>query len=64
MEEKEFIGKRVNLETKNIKRIKIMATLLENEVSGLNEKKKLDYIINKAIESYYASDAIKELLDL
>ena len=64
MEEKEFIGKRVNLETKNIKRIKIMATLLENEVSGLNEKKKHDYIINKAIESYYASDAIKELLDL
>lgn len=64
MEEKEFIGKRINLNTKNIKRIKIMATLVENEVSGLNEKKKLDYIINKAIESYYASDAIKELLDL
>jgi len=64
MEEKEFIGKRINLNTKNIKRIKIMATLVENEVSGLNEKKKLDFIINKAIESYYASDAIKELLDL
>ena len=64
MEEKEFIGKRVNLDTKNIKRIKIMSTLLENEVNGLNEKKKLDYIINKAIESYYASDEIKELLDL
>jgi len=64
MEEKEFIGKRVNLETKNIKRIKIMATLLENDVKGLNEKKKLDYIINKAIESYYSSDEIKEILDL
>ena len=64
MEEKEIIGKRVNLDTKNIKRIKIMATLLENEVQGLNEKKKLDYIINKAIESYYASDEIKELLEL
>jgi len=64
MEEKEFIGKRVNLDTKNIKRIKIMVTLLENEVNALNEKKKLDYIINKAIESYYASDEIKELLDL
>ena len=38
MEEKEFIGKRVNLNTKNIKRIKIMATLLKNEVNGLNEK--------------------------
>ena len=64
MEEKEFIGKRVNLSAKNLKRVKIMATLLENEVKGLNEKKKLDYIINKAIESYYASDEIKELLDL
>ena len=64
MEEKEFIGKRVNISSKNLKRVKIMATLLENEVKRLNEKKKLDYIINKAIESYYASDEIKELLDL
>ena len=64
MEEKEFIGKRINLDTKNIKRIKIMATLLENEVKELNEKKKLDYIINKAIESYYSSDEIKSLLEL
>jgi len=64
MEDKEFIGKRVNLDVKNMKRIKIMATLLESEVKQLNEKKKLDYIINKAIESYYSSDEIKELLDL
>lgn len=64
MEEKKIIGKRVNLEANNIKRIKIMATLLENEVNGLNDKKKLDYIINKAIESYYGSDDIKKLLEL
>ena len=64
MEEIKPIGKRVYLEQKNIKRIKIMATLLENEVKSLNEKKKLDYIINKAIESYYSSNEIKELLDL
>jgi len=64
MEEIKPIGKRVYLEQKNIKRIKIMATLLENDVKGLNEKKKLDYIINKAIESYYSSNEIKELLDL
>ncbi len=64
MQEIEIIGKRVNLDVKNIKRIKIMATLLEEEVSSLNEKKKLDYIINKAIESYYASNEIKELLEL
>ena len=64
MKESEIIGKRVNLDSKNIKRIKIMATLLEEEISNLNEKKKLDYIINKAIESYYASNEIKELLEL
>jgi len=64
MEESKPIGKRVYLEQKNIKRIKIMATLLENDIKGLNEKKKLDYIINKAIESYYSSNEIKELLDL
>jgi len=64
MEESKPIGKRVYLEQKNIKRIKIMSTLLENDVKDLNEKKKLDYIINKAIESYYSSNEIKELLDL
>ena len=60
MEEIEVIGKRVNLNVKNIKRIKIMATLLENEVKQLNEKKKLDYIINKSIESYYGSTQIQQ----
>jgi len=64
MNETEFTGKRINLDNKNIKRIKIMSTLLENETNGLNEKKKMDYIINKAIESYYSSSEIKELLDL
>jgi len=64
MEEKEVIGKRVNLELLNLKRIKIMATLLENELIGFNEKKSLDYIINKAISEYYSSDEIKKLLDL
>lgn len=64
MVETEYIGKRVNLDTKNIKRVKIIATLLENEVNNLNEKKKLDFVINKAIESYYASEEIKSLLEL
>ncbi len=64
MEEKEVIGKRINLDIKNIKRVKIMATLLENDTKYLNEKKKLDYVINKAIESYYGSDEIKQLLEL
>ena len=64
MEEKVYIGKRVNLDKINIKRIKIIGALLEDDVKGLNEKKKLDFIINMAIENYYASDEIKELLDL
>ena len=64
MEEIEFIGKRVNLDSRNIKRIKIITALMENEVNGMNEKKKLDYVINKAIESYYGSKEIKSLLEL
>ena len=64
MEELEVVGKRVNLEVKNIKRVKIISALLEDELGGFNEKKKLDYVINKAIESYYASEEIKSLLEL
>ena len=64
MEEIEVIGKRVNLEVKNLKRIRIISALKEDELNGLNEKKKLDFIINRAIESYYSSDEIKALLDL
>lgn len=64
MENEEIIGKRVNIDTKNLKRVKIISTLLEDETNGMNEKKKLDYVINRAIESYYASDEIKSLLDL
>jgi len=64
MQEKEFIGKRVNLDIKNLKRIKVISALREDELKDLNEKKKLDFIINRAIESYYASDEIKTLLDL
>jgi|GEM_PF-1353365 len=64
MEEIEFIGKRVNLDIKNLKRIKIITALIEDEVNGFNEKKKLDYVINKAIESYYNSKEIKSLLEL
>ena len=64
MEEIEVIGKRVNLDAKNLKRIKVISALKEDELKGLNEKKKLDFIINRAIESYYSSDEIKSLLEL
>lgn len=64
MEEIEVIGKRINLEVKNLKRVKIISALKEDELNGLNEKKKLDFIVNRAIESYYSSDEIKALLEL
>lgn len=64
MEEIEVIGKKVNLDVKNLKRIKIISALKEDKLKALNEKKKLDYIVNRAIESYYSSDEIKSLLDL
>ena len=64
MQKNEYIGKRVNLDVKNLKRIKIISALKEDELKALNEKKKIDFIINRAIESYYASDEIKSLLDL
>lgn len=64
MDKNETIGKRVNLDIKNIKRVKIISALKEDELKSLNEKKKLDFIINRAIESYYASNEIKSLLDL
>ncbi|MDQ7067706.1 MAG: hypothetical protein Q9M40_06915 [Sulfurimonas sp.] len=64
MTEIEVIGKRVNLEVKNLKRVKIISALKEDELNALNDKKKLDYIINRAIESYYSSDEIKSLLEL
>ena len=58
----EIIGKRINLEAQNMKRVKIMTMLFEEETKGLNSKQKLDFIINKSIESYYQSKDIKELL--
>jgi len=64
MEELEVIGKRVNLNVKNLKRVKIISALKEDELNGLNEKKKLDFIVNRAIESYYSSEEIKNLLNL
>jgi len=64
MEKEQVIGKRVELTTKNMKRIKIISALLEGEESKLKDKQKIDYIINRALESYYESDEIKELLSL
>ena len=64
MEEIEVIGKRVNLKISNVKKLKILSMLFENETKGLNEKKKMDFVINKAIESYYSSKDVKEMLEL
>ena len=64
MEENTVIGKRINLEAQNLKRLKILTMLFEEDTKGLNEKKKLDFVVNKAIESFYSSKEIKELLEL
>ena len=64
MENIEVIGKRINLEQQNLKRLKILTMLFEDETKGLNEKRKLDFVVNKAIESFYGSKEVKELLEL
>jgi len=64
MQENEQIGKRVNLDSNNIKKLKILTALFENETIGLNEKKKLDYIINKAIGNFYSSSEVKKMLEI
>jgi len=64
MDNNTLIGKRINLEQQNLKRVKILTMLFEEDTKGLNEKKKLDYVINKAIESFYSSKEVKELLEL
>ena len=64
MQKNEQIGKRVNLDSNNIKKLKILTALFENETIGLNEKKKLDYIINKAIANFYSSSEVKKMLEI
>ena len=64
MENKNCSGKRVNVNDKNLTRLKIISTLHEEETKGMSERKKRDYLINKAIEFYYSSDEIKKGLEL
>ena len=40
MEDTTKIGKRIYLDEKNMKRLKILTMLFENETKGLNEKKR------------------------
>ena len=62
MQNIEIIGKRINLEAGNLKKLKILTMLFENATFGFNEKKKLDFVVNQAISEYYSSNEIKELL--
>jgi len=64
MENKNCTGKRVNVSDKNLTRLKIISTLHEEETKGLSDRKKRDFLINKAIEYYYSSDEIKNGLEL
>ena len=64
MENLVVVGKRINLEAGNLKKLKILSMLFEDDTFGMNEKKKLDFVVNQAICEYYSSDEIKELLAL
>jgi len=64
MEDVAIIGKRINLEAGNLKKLKILTMLFEDSTFGMNEKKKLDFVVNQAISQYYSSNEIKELLAL
>ncbi len=64
MQETQIIGKRINFEASNLKKMKILSMVFEENTFGMNEKKKLDFIVNQAIGAYYSSDEIKELLSL
>jgi hypothetical protein len=64
MQNSQIIGKRINLDAGNLKKLKILTMLFEDDTFGFNEKKKLDFVINQAISEYYSSDEIKELLAL
>lgn len=64
MQNVDLIGKRINLDSGNYKKLKILTMLFEDSLFGMNEKKKLDFVINKAISDYYSSEEIKELLAL
>ncbi len=64
MQESQIIGKRINFEASNLKKMKILTMVFENDMFNMNEKKKLDFIVNQAIKEYYSSDEIKGLLAL
>ena len=64
MQDVSIIGKRINLESGNLKKLKILTMLFEDSTFGMNEKKKLDFVVNQAISQYYSSSEIKELLAL
>ena len=64
MQNRDCTGKRVDITDKNLTRLKVIAALHEKETKGMSERKKRDYLINKAIEFYYSSDEIKKGLEL
>lgn len=59
----EFLNKRVDITTKNLKRINIIAGLLQDEIQneGIEAQKEIiSYIVNLSIENFIKSDDIKE----
>lgn len=59
----EFLNKRIDISSKNIKRINVIAGLIEDELEivGIEaQKDKISYIVNLALENYIKSDDIKK----
>jgi len=59
----DFVNKRIDIEQKNLKRLKILSPLYEEETKSSRENDIYSYIINQAIEYFYKSDEVKKRLD-
>lgn len=59
----EFLNKRVDITTKNLKRINVISGLIEDEIKNAGmeaQKDKISYIVNLSIENFIKSDDIKK----
>ncbi len=59
----QFVNKRIDIDQKNLKRLKILLPLYEEEAKGTREADIYSFIINKAVEYFYKSDEVKKRLN-
>ncbi|BAI81689.1 hypothetical protein DEFDS_P065 (plasmid) [Deferribacter desulfuricans SSM1] len=58
----EFVNKRIDLTKKSLKQIKIIASILDDNVDNKFDKNTISYIINKAVNHYFNSEEIQNQL--